>query len=241
MYKKKIFVSIIILLIITTILLAYIYFQDFNKIKEVASKDDINNLYMNNINGNEQIEEDSLQKYNEIIKADDKLIYKVNNMEITNRDITLTRTFNEKNDEQVDQLTIENKIVYQEAIKKGIKLKDEDSQYIDEIIRELRDNDGIQELINDNSNGEVFSRIKEKLYEDAIKNQFEHEIKIQMINENFKADDNITQNLYSEYLEVQKKWKNGDNIEYKQLLDARENVLKSYISNLKDNSIIEEF
>ncbi len=228
--KKKIFISIIILFILLIIFLLIFHFQNFKTI--YTSRED-----------NTTVEEKSIvEKYNDFFKAPNNILYIVNGENITNKDILLTEIFNSENSDNLIEKTINNKIVYQEAIKQNISLKEDEKLYIDNIISTLKDDSTMQEIYKNNPNiskDNINEIIKEKLYQDAIKNEFEHQIRLQIIEGTFIPNDDETKNLYIKYQKTQEKWNNRENIEYSFLLNCRNQVVNSYIANLKKMATIE--
>ena len=100
----------------------------------------------------------------------------------------------------------------------------------------------MQEIYKNNPNiskDNINEIIKEKLYQDAIKNEFEHQIRLQIIEGTFIPNDDETKNLYIKYQKTQEKWNNRENIEYSFLLNCRNQVVNSYIANLKKMATIE--
>ena len=228
--KKKIFISIIILFILLIIFLLIFHFQNFKTI--YTSRED-----------NTTVEEKSIvEKYNDFFKAPNNILYIVNGENITNKDILLTEIFNSENSDNLIEKTINNKIAYQEAIKQNISLKEDEKLYIDNIISTLKDDSTMQEIYKNNPNiskDNINEIIKEKLYQDAIKNEFEHQIRLQIIEGTFIPNDDETKNLYIKYQKTQEKWNNRENIEYSFLLNCRNQVVNSYIANLKKMATIE--
>ena len=184
--KKKIFISIIILFILLIIFLLIFHFQNFKTI--YTSRED-----------NTTVEEKSIvEKYNDFFKAPNNILYIVNGENITNKDILLTEIFNSENSDNLIEKTINNKIVYQEAIKQNISLKEDEKLYIDNIISTLKDDSTMQEIYKNNPNiskDNINEIIKEKLYQDAIKNEFEHQIRLQIIEGTFIPNDDETKNF----------------------------------------------
>lgn len=222
--KKFYFIAIFIVSLIT-VFSYIIYFSVKNKVTEV---------------GHEEVTEEiknTIEMCDEILESDNSKNCIVNEEEITNRDIMLTKIFNQE-DNKAKEKTIEKTVLLQEINKKNIELDSKESEYIQEIIEELKIDTTINERYSENEKNEILTNISKKLYKDALVNQFKNQIIQEISSKTFNPNSENISNEYKEYLTIQEKWDNHENISYSELLQARDNFMDAYIQELVSKAII---
>ena len=190
---------------------------------------------------NKEITEETkttIEMCDKILKSNNSKKCTVNQEEITDRDIVLTKIFNQENNKEKEK-TIEKVVLLQEINKKNIKLEAKESQYIEEIIAGLMIDSTINERYSENEKSEILSIISKKLRKDALVNQFKNQIIQEISSKTFNPDSENISNEYKEYLKIQEKWNNHENISYSELLQAKDNFMEAYIQELVSKAVIE--
>lgn len=225
MNNKKIYI-IVLISVVFIIILSYI-------------------IYWNNIHNEKKEQVDTMSEnmteiYNEILQVTKTKVCNINQQEITNEDVLLTKIFNqEDNEETAKKKTIEDTALLQEINKKEIGLNQKDSEYIDEIMDDLDNNSKFNTNYSETEKKEILNVISEKLYNDALINQYKSQIIREISNRTFTPKNENIANEYRKYLKIQEKWDNKQNISYKQLQEARDIFMEVYIKELLSETVIE--
>lgn len=219
MNKTKRFYSIVIFLIIAIVLL-YIFVNLKSKNSDKETNDDY-------------------KQYDMILKSGNKKECSVNNEEITDRDIILTKYYNSDNANKAKIQTIEDKVLLQQLNKDNYKLNEKNETQIQNLIIGLKNSIEIKSNhYSEEERNELIESISNKLYNDALINQFKAEFISEIANKTFYTDDKEISKKYNECLKLQEKWKNRQGVSYGKLTMAREKVYKIYIQKLINNSTI---
>lgn len=229
MKNQKFKYIVILLIILILITFFYIVFLCINNVK--------NNNFGNSSSSDNT--EETLKEYDKILSTEKYDICKVNDMSITNIDVLLTEIFDQEDTKTSKEKTIEQKVLLQEIKKENIQLNKTDSGYINDIMEGLKKDESISKHYSENEKKEILDLISEKLYNDALINQFKKDMITEMLNKTFNPTSNSVAIKYNDYLDIQRKWNTKQNISYSELTNAREEVIETYIQELKTNAKIE--
>lgn len=225
MNNKKTYFIIIILAIFIIIIYSYIFIKILKKSKNVISEDI---TYLN------------YEKYDKILEADDSRIYLVNNEEVTDTDIEVTKyLYQEDNDNEAKKIALENKVILQEVKKEQVELSEKDTNYIENLIQDLENDSDINNHYSENEKNDLIKKLSQNLYNNTLISQFKADFIMQLANETFSSDDEEILEKYNECLKIQEKWKNKQGVSYAELIEAREAVYNAYIQKLISQSKIE--
>ena len=184
--------------------------------------------------------ESTIKMYDEILETDTYTeILSEYYEDVSNKDIELTKIFNQENDKTAKEKTIENTVLLQEIRKNNIQLNKTDSDYIQEIIEGLKKDTIINNEYSEAEKTQILNDIYVKLYNDALINQFISQITNEISDKTYIPDSENLSKQYNEYLKIQEKWDNKENISYSELLKAREKFIDEYIKELLSKSVIE--
>lgn len=226
MKSKKIYI-IFLIIAVSIIIFSYMIFKITNNKKEIQ------------VATESEKTEEMIENYNIILKSENAKVCNVNQQEITNKDIILTKIFNKKtNEEEAKEKTIEDTVVLQEINKKEIKLNENDSNYVDEIVKGLKSNSEFDSSYSEKEKKEILSDIHQKLYNDALINQYKSQIIKEISSKTFIPQNENINNQYQEYLKIQEKWDNKKGISYKKLQDARDKFIEFYIADLRSRTVV---
>lgn len=255
MNNKKIYFIITFLVIFIIIVYSYIFINISKKnmtvipkYTEISNYEDVNTISVDIETSNyEGFNKNQIntkisyyEKYNKILEADNSPIYIVNNEEITNKDIEITKyLYQEDNTDEAKKITLENKVVLQKLKNDKVELNEEKSNYIKDLVEDLKNNSDITSNYSNEEKEELIENLSQNLYNNTLIIQFKADFIKKLANETFSSDDKEILEKYEKCLKIQEKWRDRQGVSYDELIEAREEVYNAYIQKLISESIIE--
>lgn len=237
----------ILLKIVFLIIFILVFFIIITIAKKVYKENAINNLE-NNITSESISNSINLEKEKELyniicINDDEKIIAKVDDEYITDKDRKIFQYFHqniEKN-EMLNEI-IDRKIILNEAKSENIQYSLENEKYIESIIKEYKKNSNELLSIGVTNLDMYTSIIRNNLNESAIVSEFKNQITKKIQDGAFIIDINEINEKYQEYNNLKEKIKETENIEFiNQMLFIREEILEMYIKSLKERHVVEVY
>lgn len=183
-------------------------------------------------------ETDNYKKFDKIIKTNNLQNCVVNGEEITNRDIKLTEILDGEGSDTSREKTIQQKVILQKLKVDNVILNEKEEKYIKDIIEGLKSDAEINHRYSEKEKNELIESVAEKLYNDALIEQYKAEFIKQLANKTFFTDDKEIMEKYNECINTQEKWDNKEGISYSELIESREAVYNAYVQKLISESDI---
>lgn len=247
--KKKVFLIVLIVLLIIFGSMAIII---KNNNREESNNNCINVASVLNFTGNQidnNINQDTITENKDIItenddigdatkdflenydKAEDFIVVKVGNYEITKQSICVTKYFYREIENLVEK-EIENIVLTDLAKKNNITITKEDEAYINDVVEQAR---------NEIKNSNIFQEINitEEEYLELIKNymknisiiqEYKDMVRDEIENGTLEVKDSNLQKDCENFLIEYAEWEKNKDIEkYKEILELQDDILEKYI------------
>lgn len=176
----------------------------------------------------EEIQEEII----DILNEEDDIIAKINNMNITKKDVAWTKFFgDEMNNKDAILKTIEKHVLYEEAKKQNIIVSERSRKEQTDLIDAFREKEYTEEFLNkiDMTKDEYIENIEKQINIITIVSEFKNNIYNDIVNNQLNCENEKVKKLVKEY-PIKKEQFDNDEIEYVDLVNFRDSIITEYIN-----------
>lgn len=176
----------------------------------------------------EEIQEEII----DILNEEDDIIAKINNMNITKKDVAWTKFFgDEMNNKEAILKTIEKHVLYEEAKKQNIIVSERSRKEQTDLIDAFRKKEYTEEFLNkiNMTKEEYVLNLEKQINIITIVSEFKHNIYNDIVNNQLNCENEKVKKLVKEY-PIKKEQFDNDEIEYDDLVNFRDSIITEYIN-----------
>lgn len=176
----------------------------------------------------EEIQEEII----DILNEEDDIIAKINNMNITKKDVAWTKFFgDEMNNKDAILKTIEKHVLYEEAKKQNIIVSERSRKEQTDLIDAFRKKEYTEEFLNkiNMTKEEYVLNLEKQINIITIVSEFKHNIYNDIVNNQLNCENEKVKKLVKEYPIKKEQFDNGE-IEYVDLVNFRDSIITEYIN-----------
>lgn len=176
----------------------------------------------------EEIQEEII----DILNEEDDIVAKINNMNITKKDVAWTKFFNdEMNDDEAVLETVEKNILFEEAKKQGIVISNDRKEYQESLIKGYQEREYTDEFLKkiNMTKDEYIENIEKQINIITIVSEFKNNIYNDIVNNQLNCENEKVKKLVKEY-PIKKEQFDNDEIEYVDLVNFRDSIITEYIN-----------
>lgn len=176
----------------------------------------------------EEIQEEII----DILNEEDDIIAKINNMNITKKDVAWTKFFgDEMNNKDAILKTIEKHVLYEEAKKQNIIVSERSRKEQTDLIDAFREKEYTEEFLNkiDMTKEEYVLNLEKQINIITIVSEFKNNIYNDIVNNQLNCENEKVKKLVKEY-PIKKEQFDNDEIEYVDLVNFRDSIITEYIN-----------
>lgn len=176
----------------------------------------------------EEIQEEII----DILNEEDDIVAKINNMNITKKDVAWTKFFgDEMNNKDAILKTIEKHVLYEEAKKQNIIVSERSRKEQTDLIDAFREKEYTEEFLNkiNMTKEEYVLNLEKQINIITIVSEFKHNIYNDIVNNQLNCENEKVKKLVKEY-PIKKEQFDNDEIEYDDLVNFRDSIITEYIN-----------